>query len=339
MKNNIKKIIAAALAAVCLSGCSVNNGGNSAPSSYSTISSGSYGSSSEETVSSEPAVSSDSSELSYPDIVNSSGFDDSAAASTQSETRYPDIVAGGTYQCDPDLSWGHTYEDVISPEPTKTQPGQVKSVCKTCGRVHDRVKYANYFNEIIYTNKENAEADLAAYNLVEELGLNKGNKSDLEKLCILKKWFCDNTKYDLAYYTGYDMLIKHEGLCMAYGEALCLLLPKCGIETIYCSDENHAWNAVKIDGQWTYTDFTGNENGGTKTVILGSSCHGLSSFISYQTFDASNGQRLRDFDFDASVISTKLRLFDLNGNELEVHEEADGFSYVDSNGKTWKKKF
>lgn len=190
----------------------------------------------------------------------------------------------------------------------------------------------NHFTDIIYEDKEDAEADLAAYNLIEELGLNSGNKTDLEKLCILKRWFCENTKYDYPYYTGYDMLIRHEGVCMAYGEALCLLLPKCGIETIYCSGSNHAWNAVKIDGQWTYTDFTGGKDGNSESVILGSSCHGIPGFIAFQTYDESRGQRLRDMDFDASVISTKLCLFDLDGNELEVHEEADGFSYVDSNG-------
>lgn len=49
MRNNIKKIIAAALAAVCLSGCTASDKGYITPPSPSTTSSGSYGSSSEET--------------------------------------------------------------------------------------------------------------------------------------------------------------------------------------------------------------------------------------------------------------------------------------------------
>lgn len=43
--------------------------------------------------------------------------------------------------------------------------------------------------------------------------------------------------------------------------------------------------------------------------------------------------------FLISEISSDLRLYDFNGKELEVHKEADGFSYVDSNGNSRKTVF
>lgn len=91
---------------------------------------------------------------------------------------------------------------------------------------------------------------------------------------------------------------------------------------------------MKINGQWTYTDFVG----GPDTLILGSSRHGVpkDTFIHWcTTLNRGYSGALPD----VSEVSTELRLFDFNGKELEVHKEADGFSYVDSSGEGWKVTF
>lgn len=246
-------------------------------------------------------------------------------------------------------------------EPTEDHIGEIGDQCTNCGSTYVS-RYSNYFTAHTYRYKEEAEralmenkADRAAQELVDQLGLNSGGKSDLEKLCVLKKWFCDNTSYDFdsvdleiatldllngAYIEGheaYDILIDHKGVCDACAKALCLILPKCGIDTYYCRSGKikHAWNIIKVNGQWTYTDFVGGEDDG-EDVILGSSYHGVPDDVEVKNYSIDTEyecEYIHNFDF--SVISTELRLFDLNGKELEVHKEANGYSYVDSNGDGW----
>lgn len=308
MKNNKKNFAAAVLAAMCLSGCAARYETYSAPPANPATSFDLFGSSSEAAVSSEPAVSSDSSELSYPDIVNSSGSDDSAAASTQSETEWPDIVCT--------VDW----DDINN---------NSKSDDKSIGFKSPRT-----------------EEEKLVDALIDELKLNDNKKSDMEKLCILGKWFSENTEYDheLEATGNYGLetkasylLTKHSGVCATYAETACLILSKCGIDTLVCDNGNinHAWNAVKIDGQWTYTDFTG----GPDTLILGSSRHGLPKHTIIYSHLSLNGYGYSGAKPDISEISSDLRLYDFNGKELQVHKEADGFSYVESNGNSRKTVF
>lgn len=332
MKN--KKIIAAAVLAAVIgfTGCNTNNersndfsynDGYSSVSSVSTVSepvtpSASNTESTLDTSSSQTdeSTSFSQSEISYPDIVSSSGIkdsnsgsgsDDSAAASTQSETKYPDIVCT--------VDWNES--------DTKSDDG------KSIGFKSPRI-----------------EEEKLVDALIDELDLKNVKKSDMEKLCILGKWFYDNTEYDHALAEGIGtgteteasyLLTKHSGKCSSYAKAACLILSECGIDTLYCSNANidHAWNAVKIDGQWTYTDYTG----GSEYLILGSSFHGLPKYTVIRSHLSLNGYGYGGAKPDISEISSDLRLFDFDGNELEVHEEADGFSYVDSNGNSRKTVF
>lgn len=313
MKNNKKIIAGAVLAAVCLSGCSTNSEPRD-PNDYNIfINPPEMSSVAEVPEASKPEISNaeasksetSNAETSKPETssAETSKPEASTTSSTQSEIKYPNIVCtvdwNSSYSADSDETIGY-----------KTPP-----------------------------TKEEKLVDA----LIDELDLNNDKKTDMEKLCILGKWFCDNTEYDyeLAATGNYGLetkasylLTKHSGVCATYAETAGLILSKCGIDTLICDNGNinHAWNAVKIDGQWTHTDFTG----GPDTLILGSSRHGLPNHtvITWCTNGGYSGAKP-----DISEISSDLRLYDFNGKELEVHEEADGFSYVDSSGKTWKTVF
>lgn len=326
MKNNKKIIAAAVLAAVLgLAGCNTNNersnafsydDGYSSVSSVSTVSepvtpNASNTESTLDTSSSQTdeSTSYSQSEISYPDIVSSSGSDDSAVVSTQSETKYPDIVCT--------VDWDDANNNSKSDD-----------------------------DKSIGFKSPRTEEEKLVDALIDELDLKNVKKSDMEKLCILGKWFYDNTEYDHALAEGIGtgteteasyLLTKHSGKCSSYAKAACLILSECGIDTLYCSNANidHAWNAVKIDGQWTYTDYTG----GSEYLILGSSFHGLPKYTVIRSHLSLNGYGYSGAKPDISEISSDLRLFDFDGNELEVHEEADGYSYVDSNGNSRKTIF
>ncbi|MDE6732465.1 MAG: hypothetical protein K2J77_06275 [Oscillospiraceae bacterium] len=303
MKNNKKIIAAAVLAAVCLSGCN----DNSEPQNpgYNIIDAPVKSSITDTIETYEPETS--SAETSKPETssAETSKSETSSTSSTQSESKYPDIVVT--------VDWNDS-------------DNNSKSDDKSIG----------------YKSPATKEEKLVDA-LIDELKLNDNKKSDMEKLCILGKWFSDNTEYDheLEATGNYGLetkvsylLTKHSGVCATYAETAYVILSKCGIDTLICDNKNinHAWNAVKINGKWTYTDFTG----GPDTLILGSSRHGLPKYtvINWGTSYGYAGAKP-----DISEISSDLRLFDFNGKELEVHKEADGFSYVDSSGKTWKTKF
>lgn len=61
-------------------------------------------------------------------------------------------------------------------------------------------------------------------------------------------------------FRAYGALIDGEAVCSGYAEAMALLLAYAGIDTKVVigssKSENHAWNLVKIDGEWYHLDPT-----------------------------------------------------------------------------------
>lgn len=95
---------------------------------------------------------------------------------------------------------------------------------------------------------------------------------------------------------------------------------------------------VKINGKWTYTDFTGGVDFNSKEVTLGTSCHGVPDKIEVGTKDLEDSigdLALNSIQFDKSKIDLTLHVYDLNGNELKSQREPNGYSYTDSDGIKW----
>ena len=96
--------------------------------------------------------------------------------------------------------------------------------------------------------------------------------NEFQTVLNLHDWVLDHCEYDYdyVYYSADSLLLHGTGVCNSYTRALALLLKEAGIECrrvagyVYGDPENsrHAWNAVKIDGQWylldaTWDDLTG----------------------------------------------------------------------------------
>lgn len=93
-------------------------------------------------------------------------------------------------------------------------------------------------------------------------------KSELAKLMYVYKELMDLVRYDYDTYRGLasnslsyswrGALAYGLAVCEGYSEALTLLLGKVGIESKMVSSRpmNHAWNMVKIDGEWYHVDAT-----------------------------------------------------------------------------------
>lgn len=85
------------------------------------------------------------------------------------------------------------------------------------------------------------------------------NMSDFEKIMTVHDYMALHYEYDYSY-TIYDLsiMLDKTGVCMAYTLAFTHLMNQLGIETYYVSSEamNHAWNLVKLDGEWYHIDLT-----------------------------------------------------------------------------------
>ena len=108
--------------------------------------------------------------------------------------------------------------------------------------------------------------------------------SELEKEIAINQYLCDTAEYDTAAlenagendfedvddefndsFTPYGVLLNKTGVCSSYAGAFKLLAEEAGLECIvvtgYLDGElPHAWNKVKIDGEWQIVDSTNNDN-------------------------------------------------------------------------------
>lgn len=94
--------------------------------------------------------------------------------------------------------------------------------------------------------------------------------NDYEKVKAVHDYIVLETDYDIDNlkkdtipakdYTAQGVLKDHIGVCRGYAEAFQLLMDKlnieCEIESGYAGEITHAWNNVKIDGEWYQIDVT-----------------------------------------------------------------------------------
>jgi len=108
--------------------------------------------------------------------------------------------------------------------------------------------------------------------------------SDLEKETAINEYLCENASYDNAAldnaeqnsflyvdenfydsFTAYGILMDGVGVCAGYSAAFKLLADAAGVESIVVTGYlngslPHAWNKVRIDGEWYIVDSTNNDN-------------------------------------------------------------------------------
>lgn len=117
-----------------------------------------------------------------------------------------------------------------------------------------------------------AELRARAQNIVNDVI--KPGMTDYEKELALHDYVVAHTKYDQENYknntlpedafTAYGILMKGTGVCEGYAKAMKMLLDAAGIENLVIigdatdsqKTEKHAWNLVKLDGEYYHLDTT-----------------------------------------------------------------------------------
>ena len=95
----------------------------------------------------------------------------------------------------------------------------------------------------------------------------------LEKEYALYLWVITHMRYDYDHedplltvsrdsFTPYGGLVNGKGVCLGFASVFQLLMDMAGVECItvvgaaYSSEEDHAWNMVRLDGEWYCVDAT-----------------------------------------------------------------------------------
>lgn len=125
--------------------------------------------------------------------------------------------------------------------------------------------YCTFTPGYIYTESEISEIQNAMEAGFQEVSsLIPADASDYEKVRIVYTYVIDNTQYQAS---DDDQSIagvfwKKKAVCAGYAGAVQYLLERIGVPCIYVdgstqgSTEGHAWNIVKLDGEYYYVDAT-----------------------------------------------------------------------------------
>ncbi len=125
--------------------------------------------------------------------------------------------------------------------------------------------------------------------------------TDLEKAIAVYDWVVDNVGYQ--YGTGHEdqcfenAIINGYAVCGGFANTFLTLAERVGLEAIYVSGEHvdptedpHAWNQVKIDGQWYNLDVTwGDNTWSTKDTFEEYILRFYQFLLSDETFNKNHG--------------------------------------------------
>lgn len=153
--------------------------------------------------------------------------------------------------------------------------------------------------QISYSDYERSETGKIQDKVVDVVKeVTNDNMSELEKVTALNQYLVDHAEYDYdslkevqkmeqlqtkgsddeaskiggqlmvnPSFEAKGILLDQKGVCAGYAKAFTVLATQAGLDCVYVTGEassgdGHAWNYVKIDGQWRVVDVTWNDTGG-----------------------------------------------------------------------------
>lgn len=155
--------------------------------------------------------------------------------------------------------------------------------------------------------------------------------SDVEKVKVINEYIVKKTTYSdntqASPHAAYTILTEGKGVCQAYATLAYMMLTEAGMEAHYVTGfarEPHAWNLVKVDGQWYHLDPTWND----PTFVT--SFQGLAEYISYDYFLISDSVISQDHTMDerSGLPAATSERFSALRNGLSRIIEAGGIPYV-----------
>ena len=218
-----------------------------------------------------------------------------------SENVTPETTAQITPQTTPQITAQTTpaRENVIThatePETTPATQTETKgqeNVPATKPAAHDTSAYpayssSNNYSELTKSYSNVTEDDINTINSILN-SIIKPGMTETEKIRTVHNWIVCNTTYNDKYYDRGDSfnhvsnLLKNKtGVCQGYSVTFYIFMKQMGIPCTLVmgntDDVSHAWNAVKLDGNWYYIDVTWDD-----PVVNGTSNYPGGDNISYE---------------------------------------------------------
>ncbi len=197
---------------------------------------------------------------------------------------------------------------------------------------------------LLMTKKEVNKTKSTFNAKVSDLLKDVSGKSDYEKSKILHDRLCDAVNYTAATHdqTAYGALVEGKAVCNGYARAYQLLMQKAGIPAWYLHGNSiepysaastyvsHAWNMVKLDGSWYFTDVTWDDQGDNifytyfnVTTAQNENDHILSpeieDYVPQATATEANYFVKENKVFDSFDLSRITELLKANNNEVQIY--------------------
>ncbi|MEG6613014.1 WG repeat-containing protein [Pseudoclostridium thermosuccinogenes] len=164
----------------------------------------------------------------------------------------------GTWLVEPKYARARSFKNGVAPVKMK---GESYGYIKT-----DLTWYIKPFD---YTEQQKAEYEYAVNEAKKILKkLINDSMSEYEKVYAIHKYVTDTVRYDVndydstprVSYSAYGAIKYHYAVCEGFAELMDIMLKLAGIETMivvgHASDTPHAWNLVKISGNYYHLDAT-----------------------------------------------------------------------------------
>lgn len=156
--------------------------------------------------------------------------------------------------------------------------------------------------------------------------------SDYEKVIFVHDYLIENTKYDYKgaesdttglYHHAYGCLVNQKAVCSGYARAFQMIMQELDIESGICTGSNHAWNYVKIDGDYYWIDLTWDDydfGGPVHTYCMITT----DQLMNTRTFDRQQG-------FVPDCTATEYNYIVQNGGFFEIYDKDAVLDYINEN--------
>lgn len=185
----------------------------------------------------------------------------------------------------------HATEPETTPA-TQTETKGQENVPATKPAAHDASAYpayssSNNYSELTKSYSNVTEDDINTINSILN-SIIKPGMTETEKIRTVHNWIVCNTTYNDNYYDRGDsfnhvsnLLNNKTGVCQGYSVTFYIFMKQMGIPCTLVMGKtdnvSHAWNAVKLDGNWYYIDVTWDD-----PVVNGTSNYPGGDNISYE---------------------------------------------------------
>ena len=133
------------------------------------------------------------------------------------------------------------------------------------------------FLSSVTDNMSDYEVVLRVYeNIIRLVDYDSVELEKVEKVEKAKGKGTAEKRFDLS--SIYGALVNKKAVCAGYAKATQYLLNLCGIECLYVTSDTHAWNMVKIEGEYYHLDTTWGDGSNTKKELNHSSEIGYNYF-------------------------------------------------------------